>query len=216
VLDAVLDPIGGTILQRGLAAIDQELFRADWAAAKEAYGEDARPDRLARTGAQRRADALVELARRAEAGVAGARMAVPLFTVLVDYPSFGRVLELADGTPITPGQAAAWVAVRPIDVERVVFDGASRVIDLAARTRFFVRGVRRALQVRDRGCTFPGCDTPAERCEADHEIPWEAGGRTDHANGRLRCPFHHRHRHRTRGDKTRPPRRGPNGPRPPP
>jgi hypothetical protein len=45
-----------------LARIERELFNADWAAAKAIHGDDTTAAHLARTAAQRRNDALVEMA----------------------------------------------------------------------------------------------------------------------------------------------------------
>jgi hypothetical protein len=61
-LDGAFDPIGGTILTRELKRIEDELFHQDWAEAKARVGESVRPGDLCRTPAQRRADALVEMA----------------------------------------------------------------------------------------------------------------------------------------------------------
>jgi len=58
-LDGVFDPIGGTILERELRRLEDELFRADWAEAKARVGGGVCLADLARTPAQRRADAMV-------------------------------------------------------------------------------------------------------------------------------------------------------------
>src|SRR5947208_11400556 len=103
-LDGALDPISGAIVATALKRIDDELFAADWAQAKARVGEGVSGADLARTPAQRRADALVEMARRAGSVPAGARMPEPLFSVLVGYETFaGRICELADGTVVAPG-----------------------------------------------------------------------------------------------------------------
>ena len=97
VLDALFDPIHGAVLAQALGAIEQELFEADWAEARSRFGDNVRTSQLARTPAQRRADALVEMARRAMAVPGGARLPEPLFTVLVGYETFaGRICELAE------------------------------------------------------------------------------------------------------------------------
>jgi hypothetical protein len=78
-------------------------------------------------------------------------------------------------------------------IERVVFDGPSRVIDLG-RARRFTGAVRRALEVRDQHCTHHSCDQPGERCQGDHIQAWTTGGTTTLDNGQLRCGFHNRWR----------------------
>ena len=59
-----------------------------------------------------------------------------------------------------------------------MFAGASRVMDVGVRTRVFTGATRRAIEVRDRRCTFPGCTVPAEWCQVDHIVEWTDGGLT--------------------------------------
>jgi hypothetical protein len=194
-LDGLLDPIGGTAVAEALRRIEDELFDAEWAAARARVGEGVTAADLARTPAQRRADALVEMARRAGAVAAGARMPEPLFSVLVGYETFaGRICELADGTVVSPGSLVPWLD--EAWVERVVFDGPDRVINVGVRRRLFSGATRRAVEVRDRQCFDPFCDIPAERCEIDHIEPYTDGGLTVEANGRPACAYHNRRRHR--------------------
>ena len=77
-------------------------------------------------------------------------------------------------------------------MERVIFDGPSKVIDLGIRRRLFTGATRQAVQLRDRQCVHPSCDTPAERCEVDHIQPYTDGGLTVQDNGRCLCKYHHR------------------------
>ncbi|MGH9138730.1 MAG: DUF222 domain-containing protein, partial [Acidimicrobiales bacterium] len=203
-LDGLLDPVSGAIVADELSRIEQQLFQDDWAKAKAEHGDDTRPEHLWRTPAQRRADALVEMATRSRSTPAGATRPRPLFSVFVGYETFaGRICELANGTVVTPGQIAPFLT--DADIERVVFDGPSRVIDIGGRTRFFRSATRRAVEVRDRHCTHPGCDTPADQCDVDHIIDYDNGGPTIQTNGRLKCPKHHRHRHRHQVDDDEPP-----------
>jgi len=193
----LFDPIDGAIVAKALAAIEQELFEADWAEARARVGDGVRAGDLGRTPAQRRADALVEMARRSMAMPAGARLPEPLFTVLVGYETFtGRICELANGAVVAPGSLVRWLD--RAWVERVVFDGPSRVKDVGVRQRVFTGATRRAVEVRDRECFHPYCDLPAERCQIDHVQPWSEGGLTTEANGQLACAFHNRARHRQR------------------
>ncbi len=196
-LDGLLGPVEGSIVATVLTKIEDELFETDWAEAKARVGEGVRPGDLSRTQVQRRADALVEMARRAAAMPAGSRLPEPLFTVLVGYETFaGRICELADGTVVAPGALVPWLD--RAWAERVVFDGPARVTDVGARRRIFAGATRRGIEVRDRGCFHPLCETPAPGCEIDHIVPWSAGGLTTMENGRVACGFHNRERHRTR------------------
>lgn len=188
-----LDAIGGTEFLSELERLELELFEADWAEARKTHGDDTRVEHLARTGPQRRADALTLMAERSAAMPAGAQMPRPLITVLAGYGAFSRICELADGTVISPGDVVPLLG--EADIERIVFDGPSRVIDVGVRRRFFRGGLRRAIEVRDRHCTHPsGCDVPAERCDIDHVLPRSEGGLTTQDNGRCLCGFHNRQR----------------------
>ena len=117
--------------------------------------------------------------------------------MLVGLETFtGRVCELADGTVIAPGTVAGLLDKAAI--ERVVFDGPDRVMAVGT-TRLFTGALRRAIEVRDRHCTHPGCAVPAARCDIDHVVPYNDGGPTTQDNGVLRCPAHHRWRHQQAG-----------------
>ncbi len=195
VMDVVFEPIGLAEFRSALERIENELWRADWAEARERLGEAARDADLARTRSQRRYDALIEMARRATAVPEGARQPRPLVTVLVDLPTLaGRVCELSTGPVVTPGEILP--LLRDADIERIVFDSPSRVLDVGERRRLFTGATRRAVEVRDRRCDIPTCTAPAQRCDVDHIVPYEAGGLTTQTNGRLRCPTHHNGRRR--------------------
>ena len=187
------DPISGEIVHTTLQLIDKELFDADWAAAKQRLGREPTILELERTPAQRRADALVEMAIRARTAPADGRRPTPLFSVLVGYETFaGPLLELLNRTVITPGTAARWLT--DADIERVVFDGPSRVIDVGATRRFFRGALKHAIEIRDRRCFHDSCDETPLFPEIDHIQPASEGGPTTQANGRLGCGFHNRWR----------------------
>jgi hypothetical protein len=100
-------------------------------------------------------------------------------------PSPGASASWPTGTVLSPGSLVdfldeAWV-------ERVVFDGPSRVIDVGVTRRLFDGATRRAIQVRDRECFHDLCDEPAEHSQIDHIEPWSAGGATTTDNGRSAC-----------------------------
>jgi hypothetical protein len=52
--------------------------------------------------------------------------------------------------------------------------------------------LRHLTEVRHATCTGPGCRRPAQRCDFEHNIPYEAGGRTCLCNGNPACRFDHR------------------------
>ncbi len=192
--DGVFDAIGGAIVADELKRIDKALFDADWAEAKARVGEGVCADDLARTPAQRRADAVVEMATPSAALQAGARRSEPLFSVIVGYEGFAKVCELADGAVVSPTSLGPWLDTAW--VERVVFDGPGRVVDVGVRRRLFAGATRRAVELRDRECFHEFCDTTAAHCDIDHIQAWSAGGPTTQANGRVACGFHNRGRQR--------------------
>ncbi len=186
-----LDPISGSIIANELNRIEQEFFKADWARAREDLGKDPSLEDLWRTPAQRRADALVEMAARSSVvGPDSPRHPAPLFSVLVDWPTLsGRVCELAEGIVVSPGELVDWLSVA--DLERAVMEPSGRV-EVSPKQRLFTGATRRAIELRDRQCCHPFCDEPADRCQADHIDPWCNSGVTTQENGRLLCGFHNR------------------------
>ena len=52
--------------------------------------------------------------------------------------------------------------------------------------------LRHLTQVRHATCTGPGCRRPSARADFEHNIPYEAGGRTCLCNGNPKCRFDHR------------------------
>jgi hypothetical protein len=183
------DPVSGTILDTTLKMIERELFDADSTDARQRLGRDPLVTELARTPAQRRADALVEMAIRARTAPADGRRPAPLFTIVCGLESFtGPILELFNRTLLTPGVAARWLT--EADVERIVFSSPSRVIDVSTTTRFFRGALRRAIEVRDRTCFHPSCDEIPDRQHIDHIHEAAKGGPTTQTNGRPACAFH--------------------------
>ena len=64
------------------------------------------------------------------------------------------------------------------------------VLDVGRRTRTIPPALRRALEMRDGGCRFPGCGL--RFCEGHHIVHWADGGETKLSNLVLLCRFHHR------------------------
>jgi Domain of unknown function (DUF222) len=52
--------------------------------------------------------------------------------------------------------------------------------------------LRHLIHIRDGECTWGPCRRSARRCDFEHAIPWEAGGRTCACNAGARCRHHHR------------------------
>ncbi|MGP0026684.1 MAG: DUF222 domain-containing protein [Streptosporangiaceae bacterium] len=53
------------------------------------------------------------------------------------------------------------------------------------------RQLRHLVEIRDGECTWPPCRREARRCDYEHTIAWEDGGRTCACNGGPRCRHHH-------------------------
>ena len=114
-------------------------------------------DAKSRSAAQPKASELGRTARSADAMRSSAmaarsagcpetdKPARPLFTVLVGYDAFARTCELANGTVVTPGQLVQYLG--EAEVERIVFAGPSRVVDVGVRRRVFTGATRRAVEV---------------------------------------------------------------------
>ena len=199
-LSGELTPTAKATVRSALERLEQELFDADWAATRAAHGDAATAADMPRTARQRRHDALVEMARRAVTAPADGKRPQALLSVLVGEDAFRNILELADGTLISPATAADLLDEAVI--ERILYDSPSRVIDLGHQ-RTFVGAARRAVEIVHRRCTGEGCHTRADQCEIDHILPWTWGGPTHPDNGRPQCRPHHRHHHQTRSGPPR-------------
>jgi hypothetical protein len=190
VLDGNLDALSGGVLANELARLERIIAEQDAASGR------------VRTPAQRRAAALVDMARRSAQVSSDSRAARPLFTVLVGEDSLKHLCELAEGTVLAPNQLLPWLSTA--DLETVLFDGPHTVVSVSHRRRF-TGAVRRAIEVRDRRCTHPSdCDVPASRCDVDHIVPYAQHGPTSQFNGRLQCPTHNRNEARHASSTSQP------------
>ena len=151
--------------------------------------------------AHRRADALGLVAERAlaagfgeSAPVSGTKaeryqvlLHVDAETLSEDGSGLGQS-ELEDGTRVsaeTSRRLSCDASVVEIGHGR---DGS--VADVGRKTRTISPAVRRALEVRDRGCRFPGCGL--RFTDAHHIKHWADGGETRLDNLLLLCGHHHR------------------------
>ncbi len=96
--------------------------------------------------------------------------------------------HLEDGTRLAPETARRLACdASKVEVARG-HDGS--VLDVGRRTRTVPTAILRALEVRDRGCAFPGCGL--RFTEAHHMRHWADGGETKLSNLILLCRHHHR------------------------
>ncbi|MDP1931165.1 MAG: DUF222 domain-containing protein [Gammaproteobacteria bacterium] len=73
----------------------------------------------------------------------------------------------------------------------VLKDFRGNVLNVGRRTRTIPPSIRRALQIRDGGCRFPGC-CESRYVDAHHVQHWCDGGETKMDNLVLLCRHHHR------------------------
>jgi hypothetical protein len=152
---------------------------------------------------QRRADALGLLAERALAAGFGAaapvsgsraeRYQVMLHVEAATLEEEGEPgqSELEDGTRVTAETARRLSCdAGRVDVRHAA-DGS--ILDVGRKTRTVPPSLRRALEVRDRGCRFPGCGL--RFTDAHHIVHWADGGETSMSNTVLVCRRHHRRVH---------------------
>lgn len=177
----VLDSEGAAVVDSAIAALAGPI--------KGPHGE---PDE--RPAAQRRADAVVEIIRRgvsAPGSEPRSDKAQVVVTIGLD--------DLYDGTHgagvTSTGEVLAPSVVRRLACDAgiipVVLGGEGEVLDLGRSVRWFTPGQRRAIWLRDGGCTYPGCTMPPQWCDAHHVDWWSRGGSSDIANGALLCQRHH-------------------------
>ncbi|WP_392468005.1 DUF222 domain-containing protein [Arsenicicoccus cauae] len=174
-----------------------------------------------RTAAQRRLDALLTItmiaASAATRGPMGAtaRVSLVLTPAALLLPCEHRAKDafgmwravpgqecdcpLPDATRDDLGAVLGPRAARELtcgaDLTPVWLDPLGRPVDVGRTTRLATARQRRALEVRDGGCSFPGCGAPASWCQAHHITHWADGGATDVDNLALLCGHHHRYIH---------------------
>jgi hypothetical protein len=101
-----------------------------------------------------------------------------------------RELILTRATRLLSGPhgVAAWLRHQLTDGPAASI---SQVLDIGIPTEIIPAHLRRAVVLRDRHCSFPGCHQPPAACQVHHVTPRSQGGVTSLANCALLCPFHH-------------------------
>jgi hypothetical protein len=109
-------------------------------------------------------------------------------------PGFSFTPASRDGPPggygtwrlRTPGSGPDWiVAIHTLATDDCEHRYEARGHDPGTR-------LRHLSQVRHATCTSPVCRRPASHCDFEHNIPYEAGGRTCLCNGGPKCRRDHR------------------------
>jgi hypothetical protein len=178
-IDGWLDGEGGAALQTVLDSL---------------MGPPAADDN--RTAPQRRADAMVDLARRQLDGgglpeVGGQK---PHLMVTVDMATLSKqpgspAAELDWAQPI-PAETARRIAC-DCSITPILRGAESHQVDAGATRRAISPAKKRALVARDKGCRFEGCDRPPAWTDGHHIIHWADGGSDELPNLVLLCRRHH-------------------------
>ena len=201
---ADLDEVGGPEFLEIFSWYTDREFDRDWAEAKERLGDgNVDVSKLRRTEAQRRADALLEMARAAAACPPDAKRPLPTVNFLLDESSaraaadndlvdplsYRDVTSRTDrGHRVDPNAiigVSLWAMIR-----RVVTDSRGVVIDLGRTQRLFSGYAREAVMLLEPTCIWPGCDQPHSWCHADHLTSWSTRGPTNADNGAPLCARH--------------------------
>lgn len=99
-----------------------------------------------------------------------------------------RAPHLDDGTRLATDTARRLSC--DASVVRVLHRRRGRVIEVEGKRRTVPMRLRRALEIRDRGCRFPGCGSRFTQVHHIHH--WANGGATTLDNCTLLCKAHHR------------------------
>jgi hypothetical protein len=200
-LDQWLDvdrTFGGSVSVSGMLAPDSgELLLQTLGA----FMRPVTPDDLVPATA-RRAEALTQMCRAAAEAAPQAGGNKPQVTVTIDWETLrGQSTSLfnqhgawtgarlGSGTPLHPDTARRLAC----DAGMIpgVLNAVSEPLDVGRLRRLVTPAIRRALNLRDGGCRFPGCDRPTTWCDAHHLVPWVLGGPTNVDNTLLLCRRHH-------------------------
>ena len=151
-------------------------------------GRDPRP------ADRRRAEALIEVCRRATAagGQASATSKAQV-VVLIDLEHLTDTVRGA-GTTLT-GEILSPQTVRKLACDAgiipMVLGSQSQPLDVGRTKRLVTPALLAALWVRDKHCTYPGCGRPPRWCDSHHVKHWADGGETALTNLALLCAHHH-------------------------
>ena len=118
----------------------------------------------------------------------------PTVVVTVDLATLRRELGTAAGELRWAGPISAEAARRlacDAGIVPAVLGAAGEPLDVGRLSYPVTAAIRRALEVRDGGCAFPGCHRPPPWCAAHHILHWTNRGITAMSNLVLLCGRHH-------------------------
>jgi len=178
-INGVLDPVGGAGLRMAL----QPLAR------RSGKDDNRKYDR-------RLADALVDLSMHAlDSGMVPQNASQR--THLQVTTSLETLLGL-EGAPAAEMEFSLPISSTTVErlacdcsVTRILLGSDSMVIDVGRARRVISGPQRKALNARDGGCVWPGCERPASWTSGHHLVHWIHGGRGDLPKLVLLCYRHH-------------------------
>ena len=118
----------------------------------------------------------------------------PTLMVTVELDSLRRRLGTLGGELAWAGPVSATTARLlgcDAGVIPVVLGASGEPLDVGRLSYPVTLAIRRALEARDKGCAFPGCERPPTWCAAHHIEHWADGGPTAVDNLVLLCDRHH-------------------------
>jgi hypothetical protein len=175
----VLDPEGAAVFRTAIEAL----------ARRNGKGDD-------RTHERRFADAAVELAAHSLDNAL-----VPQHGSVRPHLNVNTTLETLlkqAGAPAADLEFSLPISAEAVErlacdcsVTRILLGADSVVIDVGREKRVISPAQRKALNVRDKGCRWPGCDRTATWTDGHHLKHWIRGGGGDLPNLVLLCGRHH-------------------------
>jgi Domain of unknown function (DUF222)/HNH endonuclease len=178
-LSGVFDPEGGAVLRTALEPL----------ARKSGAHDDRERD-------HRMGDALIELSMHAlDSGL------VPQQASQRTHLMVTTSLETLRGLPGAPAadmELSLPISAKTVErlacdasITRILLSSDSMVIDVGRAKRVISGPARKALNVRDGHCTWPGCERPATWSSGHHLVHWIHGGTNESENLALLCHRHH-------------------------
>jgi hypothetical protein len=109
-----------------------------------------------------------------------------------------ETLKALDGAPAAELEFSLPISAKAVErlacdcsITRILLNSDSMVIDVGRAKRQIPVATRKALNVRDQHCVWPGCDRPPTWTSGHHLVHWIHGGPTDLPNLALLCYRHH-------------------------
>ncbi len=187
-----LSPEDGALFLKALEAGRAAIRKHSVEQIEPSQGGSAEPES---TQSVNNADALMQIADSALANDPAVRPAGDRYQVVVhvDAAALRGEGDLAhcglDDGPVICAETARRLACDASLVS--MLSGPKGTLDVGRKTRAIPPSLHRALQARDQGCQFPGCNN-REWVDAHHITHWARGGETKLDNLVQLCGHHHR------------------------